>query len=640
MAKAARWLPLFQRFIKHLRITSKHISGGVDEGGAKLELWTSQRRVLELVAAGLEKGVHFFVILKGRQQGITTLCLAIDVFWMALHPNIIGCVVLDNDANVQVVRATLRQYVRSMGPYIGKSFRIIDDNRNFMTFSRPEDPAQRGARLDFLVAGKTKTTWGESRAYGHAHLSEVSKYGQASGLASFLEGLSEENPDRLYFVESTAFGNNHFRDFWEKAKQDPYTKMCMFLGWWSNDLNRIKRTDIRFGVFGTADPTPEENDMISAVRQRYDHEITAEQLAWYRWRKSTNSASEGDFDQNQPSTEDEAFVQTGISFFQARRVGQAIDDIDNAPEATAEFGGYAYYGYRINPGAEFHGTVMEKIEDARRLKDVTLRVWQPPVDTGVYAIGCDPAYGRTEWGDRTAIQVFRCFADKLIQVAEFADADVETRQATWVLAYLAGCYKNSMINIDLQGGPGKLLMAELDRLRGTVRQDLTEPKNRAAGIDPDTFLTNATWHMYRRVDTPGPGFAWNTMTTQSVKFQMMNMLRDSWTSGEIVIRSKPMLLEMLTMTQDGPDIGASANGREKDDRTFAAGLANMSWTEHIRPGMIARGETYEVEMQAEMSGGKDTATFFNQIVRDFMARAEAALDEPPPPSADEMRGLR
>jgi len=625
-------MPLFTRFIQHLRITSKHVSSGVDEGGAKLELWTSQRRFLEAVANGLENGIHFFVVLKSRQLGLTTICLAIDIFWMALHPNIVGCIVMDNDSNVSVARTTLRKYVQSMGSYLGKSFNIIDDNKNFMTFSN-------GARMDFLVAGKSKKTWGESRAYAFVHMSEIAKYGQAAGLYSFLEALSEENPDRLYLAESTAFGNNHWRDFWNKAKADPFTKSCIFLGWWSNDLNRIKRTDPRFGAFGIADPSPDENDIIAEVRERYAHEITQEQLAWFRWRKATNSASEGDMDQNQPSTEDDAFVQTGISFFQVRLVGQRIEEIDAAPAALVKDGGYGYFGYRFHSSAEFHNMVMEKIEDPRRLKEVTLRVWEQPSDEGVYAIGFDPAWGRTDWSDRSAIEVYRCFADHLVQVAEFADADLETRQATWVLAYLAGCYKNCMLNIDLQGGPGKLVMAELDRLRGAIRQDLMAERVRKAGIDPDNFLNNMQWYLYRRIDSPGPGFAYNTLTTQNIKFQMMNMLRDSWTSGEIVVRSKPMLYEMLVITQEGPDIGAAAGGRDKDDRTFASGLSNMSWTEHIRPGMIARGETYEKEMAKEAGGRQDVGTFFNRIVADFVARSEAALDQPPPLTPKEERGL-
>lgn len=633
MAKSqTRWISLFTRFITHLRITSKHASSDVDEGGTKLELWTSQRKFLETISDGLEKDIHFFVFLKGRQQGITTICLAIDIFWTALHPNIVGCLVMDNDSNIQVARQTLRKYVQSMGSYLGKTFRIVDDNKAFMTFSN-------GARMDFLVAGKSKKTWGESRAYAFAHLSEASKYGQAAGLYSFLESLSDENPDRLYIMESTAFGNNHFRDFWTKAKADPYTKSCAFMGWWANDLNRIKKTDPRFGAFGLAAPTPEENDIISAVRERYNHDITAEQLAWFRWRRETNSASEGDFDQNQPSTEDDAFVQSGISFFQVRLVGQRIEEIDSAPPALARDGGFNYRGYRINAGGEFHSTIMEPITDPREIPRVTLRVWEEPSDDGVYAIGCDPAYGRTEWGDRTAIEVYRCFADRIVQVAEFADADMETRQATWVLVYLAGCYKNCMINIDLQGGPGKLMMAELERLRGAIRQDMMAERNRKAGIDPDTFLNNAQWYLYRRVDTPGPGFAYNTLTTQNVKFQMMNMLRDSWTSGELIVRSKPMLNEMLVITQDGPDIGAAAGGRDKDDRTFATGLSNMSWTEHIRPGMIARGETYDIEMRKESGGGQDVGTFFNRLVQDFVARQNAGLDAPEPMSQKEERGL-
>jgi hypothetical protein len=59
------------------------------------------------------------------------------------------------------------------------------------------------------------------------------------------------------------------------------------------------------------------------------------------------------------------------------------------------------------------------------IDDVRLRVWEDPAPTGQYVIGCDPAWGRNDWADRSSISVWRCFADKLIQVAEYADSDVD-----------------------------------------------------------------------------------------------------------------------------------------------------------------------------------------------------------------------
>jgi hypothetical protein len=72
----------------------------------------------------------------------------------------------------------------------------------------------------------------------------------------------------------------------------------------------------------------------------------------------------------------------------------------------------------------------------------TLKIWEEPIDTAYYVIGADPAYGSSDWADRFCIQIFRCYADGLDQVAEFATSELNTYQFAWVIAHLAGAYKN------------------------------------------------------------------------------------------------------------------------------------------------------------------------------------------------------
>ena len=85
MAKATRWLP-FSNGLRALRIQSKHASSDPDGKGIELKLWTSQSRCWSKFATGLEKGIHVFFILKSRQLGVTTITIAIMLFWLALQP--------------------------------------------------------------------------------------------------------------------------------------------------------------------------------------------------------------------------------------------------------------------------------------------------------------------------------------------------------------------------------------------------------------------------------------------------------------------------------------------------------------------------------------------------------------------------
>ena len=127
--KVQKWLPLFANFIDNLRIVSKE-TASTDERGSKLVLWDSQSRVLNYVGTALTNGVHVFYILKSRQLGITTVTLAILLFWMAIHPRIFGALVVDNDANRDVFRDILTRYMDSFPrQYFGSAFTAITFHR-------------------------------------------------------------------------------------------------------------------------------------------------------------------------------------------------------------------------------------------------------------------------------------------------------------------------------------------------------------------------------------------------------------------------------------------------------------------------------------------------------------------------------
>src|SRR5208282_5029734 len=203
----ATWLPLFKEFIKNLRIDSKELQGSLDGKGSPLDIWGSQELFLEEICYGLDNNVRTFYCLKARQLGISTISLAIDIFWLAMHPGTQGVLVVDTEGNREKFRLIIRRYIDSFPKnYFGSAFSIVKgkDNRNFIHFTN-------GSTLDFLVAGtRKKATWGEGRAYNFAHLTEVGKYGDAAGLASFRETLAEKHPNRLYIYESTANGFNHW----------------------------------------------------------------------------------------------------------------------------------------------------------------------------------------------------------------------------------------------------------------------------------------------------------------------------------------------------------------------------------------------------------------------------------------------
>ena len=57
--KASKWINLFETFVKDIRISSKE-EIATDERGSEFVLWDSQKRFLNEVGGGLDRGVHKF----------------------------------------------------------------------------------------------------------------------------------------------------------------------------------------------------------------------------------------------------------------------------------------------------------------------------------------------------------------------------------------------------------------------------------------------------------------------------------------------------------------------------------------------------------------------------------------------------
>lgn len=613
-----QWMEIFLRFIKFLKIDSKHAeSKGMN--GTELKLWTSQNIFLSELARGLSKGIRIFYCVKSRQLGVSTISLAIDIFWLAMHSGTIGCLVVDKDSNREVFRSVIRRYIKSFPKeFFGKNFQVIKggDNRNFMQFSN-------GSRLDFLVAGTRKnTTWAEGKGYSFAHLTEVAGYGDSRGLDSFKESMTDTNPNRLYIFESTAKGYNHWHSMYEEAKRDSHTKHSFFIGWWANDLNRLDRYDPRYAIYGKEKPTDEELEKITWVKTNAGIVITKEQLAWIRWRESDTSQDQLELQQNQPWDDKECFVQSGQSFFDSNMINKDMQIIYNTKPT--------FQGFKYHLGDDFHTSTMEEVHDQWRvdINDIDLRMWERPVAGAYYAIGVDAALGRNDDGDRNTIEVFRCYADRIVQVAEYASNLDDTRECAWVLAYVAGIYQDCRINIDVTGGYGIAIMNELEQLRNRMRSEMYGALTNKTSWDD--FLSSASWYLYHRPDSIGAGYAkgwsWNLRT----KWWACNSFRDSYACGMLIVNSLYMLDEMNHVVRDGLEVGApiQAKGKQKDDRVFAAILAEVAWKDWLRPMLVNMSYTYEsVNKQETATKAQRLADMTSNVVYNFFVRQHEAREE-------------
>lgn len=477
----SKWLELFLDFIGNIEIDSKE--SGVTN--LRKKLYSAQFRLLEKMDDGMREGVRMFIILKARQLGISTISLALDLFWLMVFPGMQGAIVTDTEPNRDKFRILIDRYWESIPQKMKGNIKLVKNNRSNLVLSN-------GSVLDYLVAGTKKGNagLGRSRALNFVHATEMSSWGDPESLASLKAAMAQKHPNRLYIFESTAKGFNLFYEMWEKAKESPSSQKPIFLGWWSKDEYSLPKSDVRFDEFWDGILSEDEKDTQKQVLEFYQHEITPEQWAWYRWYEATESAGEGMMQQEFPSTEEEAFISTGTSFFPRHKIGA---DLKRLHEHKPLFKAYKYH-----MGEDFAATEITPVETSY---EAELRVWEPPNPSGEYIIGIDPAYGRNDNKDNHCVEIYRCYADKLVQVAEYATHNPETFQAAWAVAHLAGWYRNVVLMLEQQG-PGQAIHREMKHLRQLMDAGKIVPEN---GQGLQNVFGNVRWFVYNRYDSMGGG---------------------------------------------------------------------------------------------------------------------------------------
>lgn len=547
----------FYRFCAQLKIETK------EQGLRKMDdLLGTQTYVMEEIAKGLEDDIHFFVILKGRQLGITTISLALDLYWQFTHNGWQGTLVSDTEENRDMFRSTLAMYMDGLP----KEYKIP-----LMAHNRNQLVLQNRSRIFYQIAGN-KSRLGQGKAITYLHGTETASWGNEEGLASLIASLAETNPERLYMFESTAQGFNMFHDMYVTAKRAK-TQRAIFCGWWRNQLYSIDPESDVYKVYWDGKLAAEEKEWVNDIKKLYNYEINSRQMAWWRWKMYEGIKDDALMYQEFPPTEDYAFVMTGTSYFSNAR---CTDAAKLAKKLTFD-------SYRYSMGANFQDT--EVLKSTERLG--VLKVWEEPVDTAYYVIGADPAYGSSDWADRFCIQVFRAYADGLEQVAEFATSELNTYQFAWVIAHLAGAYKNSTLNLEVNG-PGQAVINELRNLK---RQ--ADTMGGAMGAELMNVYGSMQNYIWRRNDTLGGmsnSIGW--LTTAQTKERMLSYMKDYFERGMMDVYSMDLLEEMKTIVRDGGSIMAS--GRNKDDRVIATALAVAAYAEQVQPRLIQQKITRNV----------------------------------------------
>lgn len=538
-------------------------------GRTRVEPWPSQRIVIDAVAKGLQEGVHEFCILKSRQMAITTVCSVIELFWALANPGVQGAIIADRTDNLERLRRIFASLLETLPEeWRSPEHKLIQNNRTGMAF------ANRSV-IDLLAAANNPDL-GASRALNMMHATECSLWRSLAGVESLKASLARQNPTRLYIWESIANGLNWWYSFCQQAKVDRHMRF-IFLGFWSNPTYSIPKSDPDYRVYWDGHLTEDEITRARFVKQNYNVVIKPEQIAW--WRRESEFRQEEYMLRHYPWTEKECFIASGSGFFPAKRTMEISEQLTPSPP---------YKGYKYIFNEVFLESRIEQVSDP---EDAMLKVWEPPEPGGVYVIGVDPSGGGGGDSDDHAIEVLRCYSNRVVQVAEFRTNRPLTYQLAWVLAHLAGAFRDHIANLEV-AGVGAAVLPEVRNLRQLAERGILQGAPGSGNILD--MIGAVRWFLYKRPDTlsgAGNVIAWKA--NQDNKSQTYSELRDNLMLHRVEIRSPQLVVQMQSIIEDEGWIGAGPDTGENDDLVSAFVLAHHAWIEWRRPMLVARNMTWE-----------------------------------------------
>jgi hypothetical protein len=548
-------LSAYQSFASRLTIPSR------DQGLILFDRpFGTQLALRKAIAAGWERDIHDFVILKGgRQIGGSTEADALSLYWLQHHHGMVGQMVSDDLPNLKYRRKVMRAMLTSL-PRAWR-FPINQDNLDFLEWAAP-----CRSTLVFDYAGlRTESNLGRSKGLNYLYADEVGSWPDQKAVSALEAALSEKHPHRLYLWISTARGFNTFKAMWDGAK-GATARRRIFLAWWQHDGYRVERDSREYKRYGGANPRADERLWIEVIKRRYRRTISREQLAWYRWTlREKFFGDETMMAQEFSCIPEDAFQAFGDKFIEPVMVQGLRVKLEDAPEPT---------GLRY----EWAGTI-----DAVRVhecepREAPLRVWEQPDPEGVYVVAGHPSWSSSPEAAQFVAMVFRVWPDRITQVAEYATDAGAMYQFAWVLLHLAGAYRMRLpaYMIVEVGATGYRVLEEIQMLERYGFGLSVSARGQLGDV-----LGSVRHYFYFRPDSPFTRTApqdWKTGPNN--RAWLLHGLRDALERGHLTIRSAALLDELAALRrgEEGDNDQIAGGAGQSDSRAICAALGVQAWS--------------------------------------------------------------
>ena len=463
------------------------------------------------------------LVLKGRQQGFTTVVTAYQLACSILNRNFQGFTLADKSDNSEAIFQNKAKYPYSQLPEMLKPTEKFN-NRKQLLFEK--------INSSWAVDTATKDV-GRSRTVNFFHGSECAFW--KDGIASIQAALGEaftKNCIKIY--ESTANGYNDYQIMWDSG-----VDINCFYEWWKTPEYRLRFPSKEYKE-EWLENINKKNDWISErIKWLWqDKKLDLEQLFWY-YKKYEGYIDKRLIKQEYPCSPREAFLLSGDNVFDTEKLLSRLETIPKPIKV-----GYFIYEYDDTK------PVGKKISKIRWVNDRNgyIKIYKVPNVPKMtkYCIGGDTAGEGSDFFTGHVLDA--ATGEQVATLKQQFDADLYVKQMYCLGLY----YKEALIGIEANFDSFPIM--ELQRL-GYYNQYVRTAQDTYTGRTEKRF-----------------GFKTTVLTRPTIISRLIEIVREHTD----LINDKDTLEELLTIIRNEKGrIEAPEGGH--DDQMMGLAIAH-----HIR----------------------------------------------------------
>ena len=462
------------------------------------------------------------LVLKGRQQGFTTLVTAYQLSCSILNKNFQGYTLADKSDNAEAIFQNKAKF-----PY----GQLPDELKPTEKFNNRKQLLFEKINSSWAVDTATKDV-GRSRTVNFFHGSECAFWGD--GISPIQAALGEAfTKNCIQIYESTANGYNDYQKMWDSGSH-----INCFYEWWLTKEYNIAFVSEELKAEFLHNIDTKKGWIWDRLRWlRDEKKLTAEQMYWY-WNKYDKYLDKDLIKQEYPCTPHEAFLLSGKNVFDTAIILQRLEKIPQ-PIKTGYFA-YDYDGLKI--------TNIRWVND----KSGYIKLYQLPNTPRFtqYCIGGDTAGEGSDYFTGHCLDART--GEQVAVLKHQFDADQYTRQMYCLGKY----YKDALIGIEANFDSYPIM--ELQRL-GYIKQYARE------AVDTYTGKTEKRF-----------GFKTTSLTRPTIISRLIEIVREHCN----LLNDSATLEELLTIIRNEKGrIEAPQGGH--DDMMMGLAVAH-----HIREQVV------------------------------------------------------